>query len=259
MDLTTEQASGVFDLMIEISKGNVNGVTGVHVFGENPDVDTGTDPEDVWHAGGTYTFLAAASTIYVSSDDQTDTEIEITVEGLDANWATQTVTVETDDSDGRTFVALTGTWIRVNRAYVSGADAPSGNVYISSDNTDAGGDGIPDDATTIKAQILTGHNESDQAIYSIPASTTGYIAEWFADGITGTVSQGAIVSLLVREFGGVFRIIAHTAISINDRHQRTFPFPHAVPEKGDILIRCDTVDADDSVIYGGFCLILVED
>ena len=53
---------------------------------------------------------------------------EITIIGLDANWAKQTVTVATDATNGTTPAAVTGTWLRVTSAYVSvsGTYATSG-------------------------------------------------------------------------------------------------------------------------------------
>jgi hypothetical protein len=42
------------DFLIEVAKGNVAGHAIVNKFGRNPDVDTGTDPEDVWTQGGVW-------------------------------------------------------------------------------------------------------------------------------------------------------------------------------------------------------------
>ena len=43
------------DLNLEIARGNVPSVQVYEKFGKNPDIDTGSDPEDVWNGGGDYT------------------------------------------------------------------------------------------------------------------------------------------------------------------------------------------------------------
>ena len=60
---------------LAVAMGLVAGHSYVGKFGENPDVDTGTTPEDVWEGGGAYTYDADASAPiqYLSSSDAGDT------------------------------------------------------------------------------------------------------------------------------------------------------------------------------------------
>lgn len=60
------------DSYLVIQKGLIGKHTLVHKFGANPDVDTTTDPEDVWNNGGLYTFLDSAAKLNIVSSDAND-------------------------------------------------------------------------------------------------------------------------------------------------------------------------------------------
>ena len=81
----------IFDFHTEVSKGLVPKHALVHKFGHNLDVDTTTDPETVWSAGGIYTFDTSASPLRIVSNDINDRQGDtgarkIKIQGLDANY-----------------------------------------------------------------------------------------------------------------------------------------------------------------------------
>lgn len=86
----------------------------INKFGYNSEIDTATDPEDVWSYGGIYTFITSPIPLFISSSDNTDTQI-ITVSGLDENWLTQTQTVTLA---GQTKTPIAGTWMRIDRLLI---------------------------------------------------------------------------------------------------------------------------------------------
>jgi len=90
------------DWSLKVAKGLVPGHTFVEKFGENPDVDTGTVPEDLWSHGGLYTFSTTADIDSIGSTSVADTQ-EITVQGLDADWDLITQSV---NLNGQTRVAM---------------------------------------------------------------------------------------------------------------------------------------------------------
>ena len=100
---------------VAIALGQIPGYSSVNKFGENPDVDTGTGPEDVWDYGGMYTFSTSADITQISSDDNSDTQV-LTVIGLNSAWAEVT---QTKTLTGTTPATLDTPLIRVYRAYNS--------------------------------------------------------------------------------------------------------------------------------------------
>ena len=113
------------DWYTEVAKGNVPGHSLVHKFGAT---DAGTTMAPVT-VSGFYRVPTAATALEFVSDDANDDAAgtgarEVTVVGLDENWAEVTQTVVTD---GLTPVALGTDLIRLYRWYVS-----SSGTYASS-------------------------------------------------------------------------------------------------------------------------------
>jgi len=109
------------DFYLDVAQGNIAKHSLIHKFGRNSSVGTSFAPVC---DGGVYpTPTTAVSLEFISNDaadalDDTGMH-EITIVGLDANWAEQTVVVAAHATNGTTAVAITGTWLRVYRAYVS--------------------------------------------------------------------------------------------------------------------------------------------
>ena len=249
---------------LEVSRGAISGVARVHKFGYNPDIDTGTDPEDVWGGGGLYPFLAAPATLYASSSSGSDT-FEYTIQGLDADWQEQEATVTLTGQD-QVEIGTSVTWIRVNRAYNNSGTAAVGDIYIAEQAT--GGDlvgGVPQTASKIKAKVGIGDEQTLQCVYSVPAGKTLFLYHWYmsAMGLGGGTwlsgNSALDAGIFVREFGKVFRIKERVGVinkgdTIFD-HQ--YQFPELVPEKSDITIRVIAVTTDDAQVSGEFEGILI--
>lgn len=63
------------DFNLEVARGNIEGVSLFNKFGANPEIDTTTDPEDIWGQGGDYTGFdaTAGETVGVVSASGSDT------------------------------------------------------------------------------------------------------------------------------------------------------------------------------------------
>ena len=113
----------------------------LHKFGRNQAVTnavTGSTVMELLGSEDHETFVSANDITHFASDDQSDTSIEITVEGFtisgsDLTFVSQAVT--TDATDGRTKTALTTPIARAVRLFASGASAPVGSVYVAEDVT----------------------------------------------------------------------------------------------------------------------------
>jgi hypothetical protein len=179
MDLMREELM-TEDFLLEVKKGLVDGHRIVDKFGSSIAV---TDASFVPIAHGeVYQVPTTAQSLEFVSDDTQDAlddvgMHELTIEGLDANWALQTVSMPAHATDGLTAVAITGTWLRVFRAYVSKSGAyatlttPSHVGTITIRNSGAG--------VTWATIINTGipHGQTQIAAYTVPAGEVAYLGE----------------------------------------------------------------------------------
>ena len=242
--------TSVLPLGLNVSAGKIDGLSYINKFGHNPVVTTTTDPEDMWTYGGLYTFPSSAATLYVSSSDDTDDGV-VNVQGLDANWAMQTKQVTLT---GQTQAAIDGTWISVFRAWTS--TATSGDVYIAEqDGTISGG--VPQAATKIKAQILIADQQTEMAIYTVPAGKQAWICGWWGSILGGGATKAADLDLKQTTFGSSTRTLMSvgiTSIGTSYFHYK-FCTPQLLDEKTDLYIRIAEVTATCN-LAGGFDLVL---
>jgi hypothetical protein len=234
-----------------VAEGEIDGYSVVEKFGENPDIDTGTDPEDIWSQGGLYTFSTSADIDSVSSSSASDTN-EITIQGLDTDWnlVTQTATLT-----GQTRVALTTPLIRCFRAWNSNSTDWVGDVYIYVNTTLSAG--VPVDVTKIRAEISIGAGQTEMCIYTIPAGKTGYFLGGYA-AMSRVGNNSAVFTSKIRVFGGVFRTVSRISCigAGASSWQYRYPAGQSLPEKTDILLRCEEVDANGTGVSGGFTILL---
>jgi hypothetical protein len=63
---------GSKDIMLEIAREKVPGMSHVNKFGRNPDIDTATTPEDIWDVGGLYVPPTQGRTHDIASSSAND-------------------------------------------------------------------------------------------------------------------------------------------------------------------------------------------
>lgn len=240
------------NFLLRVAAGLVPGFSFVNKFGENPDIDTGT-AEDVWYAG-LYTFSSSADIDTISSSDAGDDQV-VEIQGLDANWA---LVLQNATVDGRNKVTLETPLIRVFRVKNLGTTDMAGQLYcyVNGDITD----GVPDTAADIRAVINADDNQTEMAVYTVPAGKTGYLLSHYCNG-SRTGNNAAICTLRRRSPGGVFRVLYRTSIigTGDNSDEKELPIPEPVVAKTDILWRVDAVTANNSGIAAGFSILLVDD
>jgi len=244
------------DYILEVTKGNVSGHEGVYKFGNNPDIDTGTDPEDVWSYGGLYTFSTSADIDSFSSSSSSDTFV-IAVFGLDSNWdeVIQLVTLT-----GQTTTTCGTSMIRVNRMVNASATAAVGTIYCYVNGATVAV-GVPTTATDVRAVIDIGYEQTQMAIYSVPAGKTAYIYQiTFSMEQAVGVSSGALISVRQRAFGRLLRNVGQFALQEGGSSFASIKFtvPVLAEEKNDLLMRCETVGANNIGISGMFNMLQVD-
>lgn len=178
------------DFLIEVSKGKVPGHSIIHKFGRNSAVGTSLVP--VASAAVYQTPTTAQSLEFVSSsasDALNSTGAhEITVVGLDANYDEQTVATAAHATDGTVAVAISGTWTRVYRAYVSS----SGSYASATQDSHVGTitirvSGAGSTFATIPLEGTFGLGQSLIGAYTVPSGYTAFILSTdYSSDVSGT-------------------------------------------------------------------------
>jgi hypothetical protein len=182
----------------------------------------------------------------------------IHIEGLtDSGGGIWEVATETIVLNGQTDVAITKTFVRLYRGFVLHAGASGmneGNITVEVDAT-----------TNAGIFITAGDGQTQQSIFTIPSGMTGF----FLKGYVGLGSRanpqtaGSAVftwrARLNNGATGVFAIKGQVEVMTTASQFWIYEYavPVAVPEKSDILIRCDLTTADMGVI-GAYDMLLVQ-
>ena len=163
----------------------------IYKFGRNVDSDTG---DDVWDGSEPYPFPSAAATTTIVSASTADASAgtgakTVQVEGLDSDWmhATEVATMDGDQA-----VTLSTQFLRVYRAKVLTAgtgETNAGNIQIKH-------------GSTVLAQISAAYGQTLMAIYTLPATYYGWLANWRCSTDGNTAAK---MALQTREFGGAWQ------------------------------------------------------
>ena len=224
---------------LQVSKGQVAGATPLYKFGLNSDID-GTE-ETIWEQGGNVPWPTAAFTAYIVSDEAADNGTSttgaqtVTVQGLDADYNIKSVSVTLN---GTTEVAISGTWIRINRAFVtlSGTGGTAaGTIHIQSS-----GGGV------VYANLSNG-NQTQMAVYTVPAGHTLYLDDINFTAAMSLANKSATVKLVAREFGSNTFRTRFINVMQSSQHIDRFEYPFVFPEETDIESRAFTTSTNNEI------------
>lgn len=249
------------DFLISVAKGDVSGHSLVFKYGRNDDIDTGSDPEEIWTYGGTYTYNNTPSVQYISSDNATDLGQIITVEGLDENYEELSLTVVLNGQN-QTQIGTGETFVRVYRAFNSGPTEFAGNLLIYDDTNGGVVLGVPTVTSSIKAEIRAIDQQTYMGLWTVPADHTAFFLGGAISITTGaSASKSATIELRTRPFGGVF--ISRELIGLSSTGSSSFSQdlnalgPLRIPEKTDIQTRAREVSANDTGVSVYFSVLVV--
>lgn len=144
------------------------GVSYFTLSGNNGAITTTFEP--VWPESAAYTFLTAnMSTPYIASSSANDTSAgtgarTVTIWGVDSSFAPQT---ETLTMNGQTSVNLVNSYMSINRMEVITAGSGGVNAGVIRVGTGANTSGVP---AVVHGHIAVGFNQSQSAIYTVPAN-----------------------------------------------------------------------------------------
>lgn len=219
----------------EIARGKVTDASAIDKFGYNSAV--GGSYETIWDAGGTYTYPSSAVAMTATSDaGASDNGVEITIIGLDTNYAelTETITLA-----GAGTATTNGEFLRVFRAFVSNGQASTDVINI-------------DNGATTYAQIGVDFQQTMMAVYTIPAGKKGYLV---SGNISSQKDKDLTAKLMMREEGGVLRTKG-LVLTPGTPFQRAWIIPQEIPAKTDVEIRAKA--GATGPVAAGFEIVLVD-
>lgn len=204
---------------LQVSRGQIPLHYKLHKFGFNSLVQN--VEETIWDVGGIYAYpSSAAKMTATSTDGANDEDLQVTIQGLDADYNELSETVILNGSG----TAETNSFfLRVNRAFIAGSQEPSGTINITN-------------SSITYARIMLGENQSLMAIWTVPAGYTAYMLQNNTTCYTEQNNKFGITRLVTRELGGVFRTQdKHTVVL--SQNVVDYPIPKSIPEKTDIEMR----------------------
>lgn len=215
-----------------VAEGDVLNHTGLLKFGTRTNVAAATNSL-VWEGtNALYTYLTTAEQLKVSSASANDVAVTgtgartLTIEGLDANFAIQS---ETINMNGVTVVTTTKSFIRIFRAYVF----TSGGLYSN--------DGIitiTNNAGTVQLLVITaGDSQTLMTMWTVPANNSLFLtnASFSTDS-----NKGARVSIRTRQLDGGIDYpwrIKYRAYIFSGNENFPFSIPFKIDAKTDIEVR----------------------
>ena len=252
--------------VLAVAQGRVPGYTYIAKFGVNPEIDTGTTPEDIWEGGGVYPDSAEGSFPAVgvadivsisSSDDGDDQSVLIYCLDEDGFRTTQIVTLQ-----GQTRVALTTACWDVWRAENFSDTSFAGTVYIYSGTTNTAG--VPSGGSVTKALITGDTNQTQMARFRVPRGEVAFLIRGeVAFGYTAGPSAGVeevVFAFRVKTYGGVYKTkkTIHLLSTASNDHYDNRPVYDPIPALSVIKLSTIMTTDDDVDVGGTFHLILVD-
>jgi hypothetical protein len=236
-----------------VSLGQIPGWADQRKFGDNPDIDTGTVPEDIWPLGGTYPFPTSALETTVSSNSANDTAggsgcQKLNIFGLDSDY---NEVIQIIDMNGTSNVTLETNLLRITSAF----------CYLSGVSQLNEGDISVKHGATVIGYVTKEVARTQQVIYTVPAGK-----RWLVDtaytSILKQQSATAVVEYQIKLFGSntwqtILRVGSVTQGTNQADASPRGARPFVVPEKTDIRLRVTSVSANDIEVNGNIAGFLV--
>lgn len=221
-------------------------------LGVNPDIDTGTFPEDIIPQGGFYPWQTSAKTIKMISDSADDTSAGIgfrtaLIIGLNSSRAEQQEVLSSNGATGTTSV---NQYLRLNTVLVMSAGTNGTNIGT----VDFVDNAAP---TTILHRMLPGRGIGQSSHFTVPAGYTYMIDSLFFCINRPTAATDASFATYFGSQNGFYRLPLELSISGTPyRHDVSPPIP--ATEGTDITIRSTFVNQNNSNLTAAFSGILYQ-
>ena len=152
-------------LELSISKGHINGHRMIYVNAYANDI--GTTTKLIWPLGSQYEFGDVATSFWLSSTDDSDTNT-ILIQALDSDYNEQNFVVPLNGHTPVEFANNAG--LRVNKVRNITATVTGGDVYVAREDNHT--NGIPDDGSMIVSMFEQEKQTSNLALFTVPTGHT---------------------------------------------------------------------------------------
>ena len=220
----THSGSRVAPVNLHIARGDWNDLSHINKFGYN--AATSSSFETVTDLSGVYSYIDAPIQLTVTSaSGATDNGVEVELQGLDANYLAQTVSVTLA---GLGTATTTEIFKRIFRARVT-SGTPDGNITIGDSQT--------------YAQITAGNGQTLMATYTVPGNQDAYLIKFQG---SQQKDQDTTFQLMARPFGtDTFQVKGQWA-GRGGQINYDYPVPLKFEGKTDIEIRVKTGSASEA-------------
>lgn len=241
---------------LAVFTGGLPGISIANVIGVNTDIDTATTPECVITQGGMYSFLSAASSLEIVSDNAADAAAgtglrTARLDLLDANYVQSTVQVT---MNGITPVAISGTWLRINDLRTNTVGSGEQNAGTVTVRVAGGG--------ATQAVMLPGKGRAQQAIYTVPRGLRAFAVHAKVGIIKAKTSADANVELQTRAAatggGWITRNTVQVSVGGNVSDISNPPFPPPVFATNDVRLVVTDVSANDTAVHAALQMLIVD-
>jgi hypothetical protein len=244
------------DPLLEIARGQFPRIGHINKFGHNSDVDTGTDPEDLWPAnaaGGNWVAPTAARIHDLASTSALDNGVTpntgartVLVTGLKDDWTEVTETITLNGVGNR---PTSNSYWRIYRMEVLTAGSTGANQGVITATAQTDG--------TVTALIDVGDNQTTMAIWTTEIEHIGFLTGYYMSlNRQGGAGNFADMRLLTREATGPGPWLTKHIISVGAQgssyiSHKWVPYLR-VPAQYDVKLEITEVSSDNSDVSGGF-------
>ena len=203
---------------LQVARGQISWHDKVHKFGFNPLINDAE--ETIWDVGGIYSYPSTAVKMTATSTDgANDEDVQVNIQGLDADYneISETVTLNASGTE-----ETNSFFLRVFRASIQGSQEPSGTINITNTGT-------------TYARVTLGNNQTLMCVWTVPAGYTAYLLQKDVTCLTEANNKFGTIRLVSKELGGVFKTKDKFAVQ-NAHTEIAYSIPLSIPEKTDIEV-----------------------
>lgn len=248
------------DFFTAVSLGKVPWARRVFFSGNNPDIDPGTEPEDIWPYGGLFSFKTSGGQLELVSSSANDSAAgtgarTVRVDFLSSEYREFSETIVLN---GETAVATTRTDIlRINGATVLTAGSLGRNDGVITIRDAGAGTNRATISTFVEGSSTPGQSFLDQMLYTVPAGFTMLVYSVDASVNRAMADRWVTGRIYARSSTGVMRTTKAFSLSSDQSYTLAGKMPVAVPEKTDWWVRVINASGTNTDISSSAEAILI--
>lgn len=228
------------DFFTAVALGKVPWARRVFFSGNNPDIDPGTEPEDIWPTGGLFAFKTTGGQLELVSASANDAAAgtgarTVRVDFLSTSYAEFSEVIVLN---GTTAVATTRTDIlRVNGAVVLTTGSLSRNDGVITIRDIGAGTTRATISTFTEGAATPGQSFLDQMLFTVPAGYTMLVYSVDLSINRAGTNRWISARVYARASTGVIRTPKVLSVSSDSTYTLMGTMPVPVPEKTDWWVR----------------------